>query len=189
MNNLYMYKLVRSRIEPGDTISFRGKSIISSAIQLFSARSHIAQVCSSPVWDSECELANRKLIIEANEGEVNVRALSSKLRKYKGRAYWHRLIDDLNPYRSKLDEYVWLNIGKPYDYNSLFRNILGRVVSDTSKFFCSEIVGLAILYGIEKSVLEKYLPNKYLEMLLNNIALRPGGIAQLPIYKKEIQIL
>lgn len=43
--------------------------------------------------------------------------------------------------------------------------------------------------GVPYQMLIKYLPNKYLKLLLEGKALRPGGIALFPIYVTEMRLL
>jgi len=56
--------------------------------------------------------------------------------------------------------------------------------------YCSEGGSISIWKGIAHDVLEQYLPNKYLEIILNEKrALRPGGMAMLPIWLPEVRLI
>lgn len=193
MNNLANYLKHRSNIQPGDVISFKGEGFISWIILRIDKRSHVAGIVSSPQVHDE-----RILIMEADEGEVNVRAVSAKLAKYPGKAYWHQLRSELNEYRAEIDAFYWQQVGIHYDYESLFGNApailtgnagLGMVKSDNSKYFCSELCGCALLHGIPEDILKSYLPHPDLNQLLSGVALRPGGIARLPVFLPEIPLL
>ena len=56
--------------------------------------------------------------------------------------------------------------------------------------YCSEGGSISIAQGIPRYVLEEYMPNKYLNILLNEKrALRPGGMAMLPIWEPEVRLI
>lgn len=202
-DKLDRYYHYRGNIAPGDPITWEGDSLISRGIRVFTHRSHASSALGEVRAGEE-----RKLIMEADQGEVNTRLLSEKLKDYSGRCYLHKLKPELEPYRPKIVEFLWSHLGVGYDYLSLFANILGLVSSNARQFFCSELSGASIWYpadrradpetgrkgfrappGVPKQALLKYLPDPWLEKLLAGVALRPGGIALLPIYTAEIRIL
>jgi len=193
MNDLANYYELRSTIRPGDVLSYKGKGLISWLILRIDKRSHVSGIASSPTIHEE-----RCLIIEADQGEVNVRALSAKLRDYRGEVYLHRLKPELDAYRNGIDSFYWAHIGLGYDYPDLFGNAAalltgnpnnGRVRADSDKYFCSELCGEAIRCGIPEATLKGYLPHEDLERLLCGIALRPGGISRLPIFQPAVRVL
>ena len=180
MNDLREYNVFRPFMYPGDKVSFEGSGFVSTLIKILSKRSHVASIVRFP-WD-------RVGLMEADQGEVNARALSRKLKYYKGKAYWHPLRDEFKSYRKVMDEFLWNQLGIKYDFKSLFANMLGRVNTNADQYFCSELCGDAIKV-IPRGILEDLTPNKYVKMLLDGVALRPEGIAKLPIFKKEVRIL
>ena len=184
MNNLERYELLRNNILPGDMISWKGNGIVSWAILRFSTHSHVSVVAASPTNHPD-----RRMVMEAWEGEVNLRALSSRLESYSGEAYLHTLKKELEEFRFTIDKCLWEIIGKKYDYKSLFSNLLGYVSTQADTFFCSELVGYAITRCIPNNVLSGYLPNKEMEMLLKGKALRPGDIAALPLYESPLRLI
>ena len=189
MNKLAIYEKVRPMIQPGDVISFKGSGFISWLILRIDKRSHVASVSSG---STNPLVAERKLIIEADEGEVNTRALSVKLSEYNGEAYWHRLKPELQMYRNAIDAFLWEHIGVHYDYGSLFANALGRVSTNADRWFCSEYCGASVKETIPEDVLKRYLPEDskgFLRMLLAGTALRPGGVARLPIWQPEVRLI
>jgi len=197
-NNLERYYHYRDLIRPGDPITWVGSGPISWGIRLWSDRSH----ASSALGEVQAGVM-RRLIIEADQGEVNTRLLSQKLKGYKGRCYLHKLKPDLEEFRPAIVNFLWAHLGIEYDFMSLFGNMISRVSTNGAQFFCSELTGASVWYppekkekkkfladpGIPRKILEKYLPNKWLELLLSGKALRPGGIAKLPLYEAEIQLL
>ena len=178
------YSLIREKIKSGDVITWEGKGLISWLIRRWSNRSH-ASMCLDLADDNGDE---RKYIIEAWEGEFNMRLLSRRLKEYSGKAFWHHLNPELDPFR-KMIEYNSLSLlGTKYDYKSLFKNMLGRVSANAKQLFCSEAICLILLQSIPRAVLKGYRSNRYANMLLDGIALRPGGIAKLPLYMSEVEI-
>lgn len=202
-DKLDRYYHYRENIAPGDPITWEGSGLISWGIRCFTHRSHASSALGEVRAGEE-----RKLIMEADQGEVNVRLLSEKLKGYKGRCYLHKLKPEFDSYRPKMEQFLWAHLGIGYDFFSLFANILGRVSANAWQFFCSELTGASIWYpperredlrtgkkgfktppGIPRQALVKYLPDKYLELLLSGKALRPGGIALLPLYVTEMKLL
>jgi len=131
---------------------------------------------------------DRRYLLEAWEGEFNMRLLSNRLKPYPGKAFWHRLNPELDLYRKTIEYNSLSLLGTKYDYDSLFSNILGRVSTDAKKLFCSEAICYIFLQSISNKVLKGYRSNKHANMLLDGIALRPSGIAQLPLFLDEIEI-
>lgn len=177
------YENIRHRIRPGDVVSFIGNSPISRLIRLRSKASHVAGVVSGPM----CE--KRRLIIEADQGEVNSRALSIKLAQYNGRAFWHALDPRLNRYRFYMDRFYWKQIGKKYDYGNLFMNLFGRVSKDLRRYICSELCQYALSVAPE-SALRRLLGDAHPDIgrLYGDHALRPGDIANLAIFTTPVEI-
>jgi len=131
---------------------------------------------------------DRRYILEAWEGEFNMRLLSNRLKTYKGKSFWHPLNPELDPYRKTIEYNSLSLLGIKYDYESLFANMLGRVSMEAKKLFCSEAICLILLESIPRGTLKGYRANKYVNMMLDGIALRPEGIAQLPLFLNEIEI-
>jgi len=69
--------------------------------------------------------------------------LSDKLAEHNGLCYWFKLADIFEPFRKEAALWLMRRKGKPYDYRSLFKNILGSVFADAKSLFCSEAIFLA----------------------------------------------
>jgi len=177
---LSRYMKIRSQIKSGDVITWEGKGAVSWLIRRWSKRSH-ASMCLKLKDD-------RRYILEAWEGEFNMRLLSDRLKNYQGKAFWHQLNSELNQYRRSIEYSALSLLGVKYDYNSLFANMLGRVSTNAKKLFCSEAICHIFLRSIPLNFLKGYRSNKYACMMIDGIALRPGGIAQLPLYLSEKEI-
>jgi len=188
-NDLSKYYEVRSQIGLCDGFSWVGKGSLSKAISLWTHRTHWSQ--RGPEVDFEGTRENGILSYEALQGEVNLRRLSTQLANYDGECYWHPLKPELDGFRVAMHR-VWYNmIGDDYDEWGLVLNAIERqeMTIDGPKY-CSEAGSIAVVQGIPRYVLEEYLPNKYLEILLNEKrALRPGGMTLLPIWEKEVRLI
>ena len=180
------YEKVRPLIKSGDAITWRGKGFVSWAISFWSYRTHASLVVRPPDYE---QFKDRRFLLEAWEGEVNLRFLSYRIDEYDGQAWWHQLKPELEPFREAIGRYAISQLGKKYDYTSLFANMFGRVSADTRKYFCSELVGDVYRKTIPNKIWITIPPNEAVGRLLRGLALRPGGIASLPIYKPEVRIL
>lgn len=183
-----LYEKVQPLIKSGDAITWRGTGLISWGISFWSYRTHASLVIRPPDYEG---FKGRRWLVEAWEGEVNTRFLSNRLTAYDsgGMAWWHPLRDELEPFREGIATYVTEMVGKKYDYAGLFGNMFGRVSADARKYFCSELVGDAYRDRIPNLVWITIPSNASVGRLLRGIALRPAGIARLPIFKPEVRIL
>lgn len=185
MNDLTIYNDIRPQMRVGDAISWHGNSLISWLISWLSSRTHISSVFKAFAFEGK---SSRVTILEAWDGEFNLRALSKRLETYNGHAYYHRLRPELDEYREEIALYLFALIGTQYDYVGFLANIFGLVKAREDKLFCSEAVGFSLMQMPLKT-LRKYLPHDDLLKLLNGKALRPGGIARLPLYLPEVQLI
>jgi uncharacterized protein YycO len=72
---------------------------------------------------------------------LELRLLSKRLENYDGEAFWFH-VEMTEDQRSQILDFALTNCasGIPYDYESLFKNMLGRVSADATRYFCSEFV-------------------------------------------------
>ena len=135
------YYLIRHRLAHGDALTWEGHSPISWLIKKFTFRSHASSVLRQV---DAGEL--RRLIVEADQGEVNIRLLSSKLDIYKGKCFWHPLKKELYQYRDEIARFLWSNVGIKYGYGTLFKMALLRPSVGPKSFICSELTGASYFY-------------------------------------------
>ena len=199
-SSLDKYNLMRPKMKTGDALTWEGDYWLSWLIRRWTHRSHASSIVRLlPLPHGQEDV--QTLIVEADQGEVNVRRLSKKLKRYKGKCYWHPLKPEFWPHRKAIGDFLWYYVGEPYDYFSLLKNPFGCVKSKCKRLFCSEYVGGSYWNpwkdngkpgGIPFSKLILLLAatkNKELEKLLDGKALRPGDIAKLPIFDKEVRVL
>lgn len=186
VNGLTRYRSLSDKMLSGDHISWEGRSLLAWAIQRWSHRNHSSMIFRPGEFAS---LKDRRWIIEADEGEVNVRLLSRRLEGYKGKVFWHALRPEFDLYRGDIENFLNEQIGKPYDYHGLFANALGHIRQKQDEFICSELATAAYMECIPRNLLIKFLPNDQIARMLLGEVLRPGEVATLPIFEDEMQIL
>jgi hypothetical protein len=195
------YEKIRKGIRPGDVFAFQGTGPISKGIAIYEylrtgtpvkeCITHISGAVSGP------SIFPRKLMIEADEGEVNVRAISAEVEKYKGRIFWYPLREELSVFRNAMDIHYWENIGKKYDY-SIYSKLLflGNAKVDKERYVCSELVQCSFQI-IPSTVIEeilRHMKKKWEDFPLLNClcgceVFRPNQIVQLPFFKPRIEII
>ena len=194
------YEKIRPAISPGDLIAFHGVGVVSRGIAIYEyfrtrtpiqdCITHVAIASSGP------DILDRKLMIEADEGEVNPRSISATLKSYNGRAYWYPLKDELKVLRPTFDLCCWEQVGIKYDFTNLFKNLTGNVSLDIRRFFCSELAQFS-LQAIPNVIINEILRKMKktlddfpeLDLFFAKKALRPNQLVKLPFYKPRIEII
>ena len=176
--NLDQYLIYRHLMDNGDLIEFSTFSMIGKLIRLFTKKdvNHTALL-----WcvDEFKNIRDRKFIMEALNAGIELNLLSTRLKNYKGTAYWYSLKDEFSEYRDEVACICLLAEGRTdelrYDYLSLLRQMYRKVSVDVEKHsFCSEFAQWVLQ---ESGILKK-----------QDIALKPGEFSNLGIYKPRIKI-
>jgi len=164
------YSRHREGINSGDVILWKGTGLISRLIRFFGGYSHASLVLR---LDEFKGLTDRRFILEANATGIELRILSWRVQKYSGEAWWLPLKEEYCGTREKIVTWALDQVGTPYDFHSLFKNIFGRVSADCTRYFCSEYIFLA--YRTAGLVQGKTAP-------------RPGDIAKWDIFKEPVRL-
>jgi len=174
MEKLDTYYKHRPMMQTGDLLLWKSRSVIGWLIRLFSSGNvnHAGLVLC---LDEFAHLTDRRWTLEALEPGIVLSLISRRFEKYDGSAWWYPLKGEYNSCRHDLGEWAIEKVGTPYDYGSLFKNALGRVSADASKFFCSEYAYMAYKEVGLPVDLEK--------------APRPADMPGLGIFKEPTQIL
>jgi hypothetical protein len=132
------YKNIRNHVSTGDAILWKGNSLLARLIRLWTPFNHASLVLRFQRYDT---LEQRVFLVEALETGLELRLLSKRLEHYDGEAFWFH-IDMTEEQRTKILDFALTKCasGIPYDYESLFKNMLGRVSADAARYFCSEFV-------------------------------------------------
>lgn len=172
-DKLKMYMTVRHVMKTGDCILWQSRSIVGWLIRRFSGANvnHASLVISLSEYGN---LIDRRFLLEALEPGIVLKLMSRRLMKFKGKVWWYPLKDEYDDNRDRVGEWALLQVGVPYDYKSLFKQTVGRVLADMKELFCSEYCFIGwIKSGIK----------------LKGKAPRPGDIPKLGLFKKPIRIL
>jgi len=162
-------------------------SLIGRILTQYSAAGRIDSGCLPELqeaWEaydhsqSERYLRSRRFVLEALEGGIVLRLLSERLKAHKGCAWWYPLKDKFAACAPGMGAWALGQVGVPYDFGSLFANILGRVSADARKFFCSEFWYMAAVNGGIK-----------IDWPHGGKAPRPGDIDQFTCFKYPRLIL
>lgn len=156
----------------GDCLLYRSKTLLGWVIRLFSPTfNHAGLVVRFDQYQGqECRLWT----LEALEHGVVLNYLSRRLGECDAEVWWYPLKDKYNSKRDLVGEFALVQSGQPYDYDSLFKNILGRVSVNARELFCSELA---------------FMSWRYAGIVKGDTAPRPGDIPGLGIFKEKVQIL
>lgn len=145
MNNLAIYNTVKGEMKTGDLLQWRSNSMIGALIRwrTKSEVNHSSLVLRFLEYeDSE----GRRFTTEALEHGTVLNLLSRRLAEFDGSVWWYPLQDKFTDiYRGSVAVRALDMIGLPYDYESIFKQIVGKVSADSRSLFCSEYCYLS--YG------------------------------------------
>jgi hypothetical protein len=172
MNDLCTYDSVKKDMKSGDALLYKSRSLLGWLIRLFSKDfNHAGLVVQLDMYQGqEC----RRWTLEALQHGVVLNFLSRRLQEVDGECWWYPLKEEYNGQREKVGEYALAQSGQPYDYDSLFKNILGRVSVNARELFCSELA---------------FLSWRFAGIVIGEVAPRPGDIPKLNIFKEPIRII
>lgn len=161
---IYGYPALRPWLTTGAVILWRGDSLLSRAIRLFTPYSHASLV----VRDLDSLDRNRVFLVEALETGLELRLLSERIKGYNGRVFAFRPYGLAKCVQERVKSFAIDQCarGIRYDYKGLFANIFGRVSEDARRYFCSEFAALAL----EQAGVHRSAP------FLGPRAARPGDI-------------
>jgi len=134
------YQDNRHRIKTGDAIQWRSHTALGFLIRMFSKGvNHTSLVVRIEYYDPY----DRVFLLEALEPGIVLTSLSRRLAMHNGEAFWLPLSTDFDNKRYAIGAWALSFVGVEYDYESLFRQVFGRVSAEAKRFFCSEFAYLA----------------------------------------------
>jgi hypothetical protein len=77
----------------------------------------------------------RRFTTEALEHGIVLNYLSRRIEQYDGEVWWYPLKDEWNERRGAIGEMGLAFIGVPYDYQSILRQLVGKVSTDIRRLF------------------------------------------------------
>ena len=186
------YSDVRNQIQTGDMLETAGSSFVGKAIRFFTKQevNHTELILGLDNYISEDMVygTDRKFVLQADSPGIVLNTLSDQ---FKGNIlYWSKLKSEFEPCRKRMGVYGLFQVGKKYDYGTLFKNILGKVNADASKFICSEFYFFALVAG---GCLPQYKINNQCNIVdKDNTPVKtpvPGTFKQFGIHEEPIQII
>ena len=136
-DKLKMYMQVRHAFKTGDAILWQSRSIVGWLIRKFS-KGNVNHASLVLKIDQYNDLKDRRFLLEALGSGIVLRLLSRRLMNFSGKVWWLPLKDKYNGNRDRIGEWSLMQVGIPYDYKSVFKQMIGRVSADVKEFFCSE---------------------------------------------------
>lgn len=182
-NDLTTYYQKRKFIRSGDALQWKSNKPLGKAIRIWSpGYNHTAMAVQLEFHHG---VKDARWIIEADKGGVQFHILSRELERYPGEVWWFKVSPALDEYRDAVAAWAVNKEGTPYDYGSLFKNILGRVSANANALFCSELFFMAwkeVLQGkFDKHGLKKDFGMEK--------APRPGDIWDMGIFMSRVRIV
>ena len=172
-NKLAKYELVRERLATGDLVEWNSNNLIGWLIRLRTGSDVNHSSLVVKFEDEHCE--QRRYVLEANAGGIELHLLSNRLKSHDGKAYWHRLKNEHDHKRKKIRGWALDKIDTEYDYGSLIKQLFAKVSVNGRRYFCSEFYQAAIEFV-------QIIPKQ-------KKAIQPGGFEKFGILNKKLDIL
>jgi len=140
------YLEIRKEMKTADLLQWRTRGVAGTLIR-WKTRSNVNH-SSLVLRLSEYEqLERRRYTTEALGHGTVLSLLSRRLEQFNGEVWWYPLVDEWNDKRQGVGERSLSLIGVPYDYRSIFKQIIGHVSTNAQKLFCSEYCFIAYGFG------------------------------------------
>jgi hypothetical protein len=145
-DNLAIYELHKDEMKTGDLLEWSSPTIIGWGIRFVTGEmvNHSSLLIRLREYEG---LDRRRFTTEAVRHGTVLTRMRTKLEHHKGECYWYALKDEWNPKRQVIGEKALQYIGIPYDFGSIFKQLVARVGVDFRSLFCSEYCWLC--YGME----------------------------------------
>lgn len=165
---LPLYDAVKDQFKTGDMLLWQTNNTIGSAIQIFtkSIYSHASLIIRLAEYEG---LERHRFTTESLRYGTVLNLVSRRLKHQKGHTWWFPLKDEWDDKRQLIGERALSFVGIKYDFKAIFKFLLGNVLVDLNKLFCSELV--YVCYGF------------------SGTAPTPAGLIKLGIHKNGVQIL
>jgi hypothetical protein len=164
------YTEISKEIQTGDCVMWRSHRLLGRAIRIWSpGYNHASLVLRLPEYEGRL----RRYQLEALEHGIVLTLLSRSIEEYDGEVFWLPLREIPDQTRRRIGEWAVAQVGTPYDYESLFAQMFGRVSVDARRFFCSEFVFLAY---------------RHVEIVPDGRAPKPSDIPALGVFGEMVEI-
>ena len=133
-----MYAKLRDRMKTGDLLQWSSNGLLGWAIRTKTGGdfSHTSGIIRMKEYEG---LDRRVFTAESVEGSgVVLKLLSRAIEQYDGSVWWYPLNPEFNGLREAVGTVALERLGIPYDYGSLFKQLLAKVSVGIDRLFCSE---------------------------------------------------
>ncbi len=168
MNDLSIYNAIKGEMRTGDLLQWKTNSLFGALIRwrTKSNVNHSSLVIRLKEYEG---LEGRRWTTEAMGHGTVLNLLSRRLETHKGECWWYPLADSWDLLRGDVGAWAMEQIGIPYDFGSIAKQIIGCVSADARELFCSEYCFLS--YGLKGKA-----PN-------------PGEMPDLGIFKEPVKLI
>ncbi len=148
MNDLSAYNAVKDNMKTGDMLQWHSNSLLGLGIRLRTQAkraqyekdhdinvNHTCMVIRLKEYEGE---ERRRWTQESLEHGVTLNLLSRRLEQFDGSVWWYPLKPEWDAKRTAIGQMAMSLIGVPYDYDSIFKQIIAKVSVDARNLFCSE---------------------------------------------------
>ena len=140
------YEELRSEIMTGGLLEFDAHGALGSDIREFTKQDVNHSALIVRVNDFSQDPDHQVFILEA-ETSIRLVPASFDLNNFSGEVYYSPLLPQFADKQKSIADWAMAQLGKDYDYESLFKNMFGTVYAEANKMFCSELVFIALVAG------------------------------------------
>jgi len=192
VKSLVAYKQIRDQIKTGDMLEWRSRSALGSIIRFFSKQKVNHTGIAFVLENYGGYEGNHVFTLEAEPDGIRYNLLSVQLENFDGEVYWSSLKPEFERLRHAGIDWALEQVGKPYDFKSLFKQALIKVGADARKFFCSEYY---FIYLVICGILPQFIFDTGKKVVVDMetgkpvIAPKPGEFEKYKIHLTAVQIL
>jgi len=137
------YEECKDAMRTGDILLWRSNSLLGAIIRMKTGgdENHASMIIRLQEYEGR---EQRRYHTEAMENGVCPNLLSARVKGFDGKVWWLPLKDEYEGRRAEIGARLTEVWGKPYDYGSLFWQLVGKVSVETRRMFCSEVVDYAM---------------------------------------------
>ena len=138
------------------------------------------------------DIRRRVFIYEADEKCVHIAYLSTRIKDFKGHAYFVPLRRKYWPIRNEIANQLIDLSGTPYDYKSLFTNAIKRSELNSDELYCSETAQYAIKESVSEDEFKEHMKLAGLHSKIGDrdvyYGARPGEFQLLGFHGESIKV-
>lgn len=140
-DKLTKYHALRPAMGTGDVLEFASDTLLGKLIRWKTGHdvNHTSMIIRFQQYDTD-----RVFLLEALEHGIVLNLLSKRLREFSGKVFWLPLAEQFDAKRRWIGQSALKYVGVKYDYDSILKQLVGRVSVEAHRLFCSEFVYLSL---------------------------------------------